>query len=366
MMKIQGASLPPALSPLTANHSAFQTRRQADAAGASLAVSISDAGSIKSDFLGRFRGGMDGEANPASYLSSYAETYGQIRQELLGGGEADSSQALKWLDEVYSEVTGEAADRLTARFDAFFGGASRQSESYRMSANPSGFDAEAFRSHLTDLAEEAKQIALVHPGETAVYLEAAKSGDTLEAMGYRDIKALSGALTAIGTVEPPTAAGGDPAKLGAAVAAWETGVDRILRNAGLSDPIKDAAFKAAQAMSQAKLKTGAYMQTADLYKSKIDETLKKLAHLAFLIATINGKLDALKGLDPADPRIQNLLRREQELEKGRADYTAELKSHKENLRGLEKNPDSVESSEAYRLAKSAYDEAAPSVSGPAD
>ncbi|MFD2333815.1 hypothetical protein ACFSR7_31535 [Cohnella sp. GCM10020058] len=366
MMKIHGASLPPALSPLTASHSAFQIRRLMDAAALPLAVSISDAGSIKSDYLGRFRKAMEGEANPASYLSSCAETYGQLRQELLSGGAADSSQALKLLAEVYGEVTGDAADRLTARFDAFFGGAGRQLESYGMSASPSGFDREAIRRHLTDLAEAAKQIALAHPGETAAYLESAEAGNVLETMGYRDIKALSGALTALGSVEPPTAAGADPAKLGAAVAAWETNARRVLSAAGLSDPIKDAAFKAVQRMSGAKLKTGAYTQAADTFKSKIDETLKKLAHLAFLIATINGKLEALKGLDPADPRIQSLLRREQELEKGRADYTSELKSHKESLRKLEKAPDSVEGSEAYRLAKSAYDETAPGKSGTAD
>ncbi|MDI4646655.1 hypothetical protein [Cohnella hashimotonis] len=365
-MKIHGANLPPALSPLTVNHSAFQFRRLADAAATPLAVSISDAGSIKSDYLVRFRKAMEGEDNSASYLSSYAETYGQIRQELLSGGTADPSQALKLLDEVYGEVTGEAADRLTARFDAFFGGASGRLEAYGMSANPSGFDREAFRKHLADLAEEAKRIVLEHPGETAAGLENAGSGETLESMGYRDIKALSGALSALGSIEPPVSAGGNPSKLGAAVAAWETAARRVLTAAGLSDQVKDAAFKAVQDQSRAKLKTGAYTQAADSYRNKIDETLKKLAHLAFLIATINGKLETLKGLDPSDPRIQNLLRREQELEKGRADYASELKSHKENLRKLEKDPDSVEGSEAYRLAKSAYDEAAPGKSEPAD
>ncbi|MFC3802847.1 hypothetical protein [Cohnella sp. GCM10012308] len=364
-MKIHGANLPPALSPLTASHSAFQIRRLADAAASPIAVSISDAGSIKSDFLVRFRKEMDGEANQAAYLSSYAETYGQIRQELLSGEAADSSQALKLLDEVYGEVTGEAADRLTARFDAFFGGASLHLESYGMSANSSVFDREAFRKHLTDLAEAAKQIALAHPGETAAYLEAAGAGSALETMGYGDIKALTGALTALGSTKPPMA-GADPAKFGTAVAAWEKESRRVLTAAGLSDHVKEAAFKAVQDQSRAKLKTGAYTQAADTYRNKIDETLKKLAHLAFLIAAVNGKLDALKGLDPSDPRIQNLLRREQELEKGRADYTSELKSHKENLRKLEKDPDSAEDSEAYRLVKSAYDETAPGKSGAAD
>ncbi|WP_271749222.1 hypothetical protein [Cohnella sp. JJ-181] len=80
-----------------------------------------------------------------------------------------------------------------------------------------------------------------------------------------------------------------------------------------------------------------------------------MAHLAYLIGAINGKLDQLKGLDPGDPRIQSMLRREQDLEKSRSEYSSELKSHQESLKKLEEDPDSVEGTAVYRDIKSAYE-----------
>lgn len=362
-MKIIGPTFSAGLTPMTiwTNRAAFKINHLTD--NSQLALSISPVGNAKSQLLERFRAALNPDASPASYLPSYAETYAKLREEILGGESDTQEMSLKLLDEVYGEVTGEAADRLADRFDAFFNGPDKLLDRYRMPSMPSVFDRDSFRNHLTQLAEEARQLALAHPGEAAAYLERSGPADTLESMSFRDIKALSGALADIGALRPPIAVGNDPDKFGAAVANWEAESRRILDAAGLSDRVKNAASKTLHDSSQARLKTGAYALAVDSYQSKIDETLKKLSHLSYLISTINGKLNELKGLDPRDPRLQNLLRREQELEKERADYSSELKSDKASLKKLENDPDSVESSDTYRRAKSAYDNASNKGSG---
>ncbi|CAI6017439.1 hypothetical protein [Cohnella sp. JJ-181] len=248
-MKIQGSFFPAGLTtvPKSMIQSALKMSNRTDFLSP---LTISPGGSAKSEFLERFRRALNPDSSPAAYIPSYAEAYAKIREEILSRGDGAQETSLKLLDEVYGEVTGEAADRLADSFDAFFNGINRHLAGYRMAEGPPEFDREAFRSHLTGLAEEAKRIALAHPGEVASNLKNGGPADTLESMGYRDIEALSGALQAVSSTRPPIAAGGDPAKFGAAVGNWEADTRRILNAAGLSDSVKDASLRQLHANAQ--------------------------------------------------------------------------------------------------------------------
>ncbi|MEK0312973.1 hypothetical protein [Cohnella sp. 56] len=362
-MKLQGISLPQVLPPALAQplvkHGSLpavsQTLTKVEA-GNPDDLSISVAGLAKSAMRQRFHTDSSDERSPASYLASYAETYAKIRDEISSGDgdETYKTEQLRMLDEVYGQATSDEADRLVDQFDRFFNGAAQATSAYKMTTGDPAFDRAAFREHLAQLAETAKQIATAQPGGAERGLLALTGADRLETMDYRDIDALSRALK---SMQPPPAPGSDPAKFGAKLAEWEKAGRAALHEAGLSDRVAETAVRTVNDTAKARLKTGAYTQAIDQYKAKIDEMMKKLAHLAYLIAVTNGKLESLKGLDPSDPRIQNLLRRERELADSQRDIGKELKDHQTSLKNLEKDPDKVEGTDVYRLAKASYDEA---------
>lgn len=363
-MKLQSISLPsvlpPALAQPSVKHGSLPAVRQTLTeveAGNPAELSISVAGLAKSAMRQRFHADSSDERSPASYLASFAETYAKIRDEISSGDgdESYKTEQLNMLDEVYSQATSDEADRLADQFDRFFNGAAQATSAYKMTTGDQTFDRAAFREHLTQLAELAKQLATAQPGSAERGLLALTGSDRLETMDYRDMDALSRALK---SMPPPPASGSDPAKFGARLAEWEKESRAALREAGLSDRVADTAVRTLNDNARARLKTGAYSQAVDKYKAKIDEMMKKLAHLAYLIAVTNGKLESLSGLEPSDPRIQNLLRRERELADSQRDIGNELKEHQKSLNNLEKDPDKVEGTDVYRLAKASYDEAA--------
>lgn len=269
----------------------------------------------------------------------------------------NKKQSLAMLDEVFDEATAEAADRLADRFENFFDGDGKLLATYKMNpGDQNRFDRDAFRDHLVALANTARRDAVDHPGDpTAARLAAATvppQGGSLETMAYGDIAALADVMGSLMGNYPPV--GRDFAKYGAEMAEWHLSARRSLASAGLSAGVRQAAERALDAGVQSRLKTSAFTQAVDSFKAKIEEKMRELARLANLLALTNGKLHELNGLDPGDPRIQKLLRRDEELRQQMADSRAELKEHRGSLRRLETNPDTVTETDAYQKIKTSY------------
>ncbi|MCD9022584.1 hypothetical protein [Cohnella silvisoli] len=342
-MRIQGQTLSPALSAFSPKPAHAQSPDGGQSANIQSTVTISQLGNAKHDLLQRFRTPIDGSGNRASLIVSIADKYGEIRNEIISEGKDDQQQSLTQLDQVYDELTAGSAEQLSSQFNYFFD-----------SSGDDLFDEKAFRSHLVDLAKAAKQIAVEHPGEVADRLALRESSGGLETMNYRDIVSMVDVMQKLSANKPPEA-GSDPVKFGSQLAEWHTYNKQILASADLSDDVRKAAERALDTSATFRMKNGAFKQAIDQFNAKIEETLKKLKRLSFLLATLNGKLQDLKGLDPGDPRIQSLLRREQELMQSKSEYWNELKENNTKMSQLKKNPDSVIETDVYRQIKDSYD-----------
>ncbi|MGG3802359.1 hypothetical protein [Metabacillus fastidiosus] len=314
---------------------------------------------IKYEFRNRLQSTINDSKYDASFLINFANAYKNIKEEITNSTDPKEQEAmLAMLDEVYDETVQEKAKQLASTFEYFFDGSSKMEASYRFGSKEEVFDQKAFINHLVEIANEAKKhIGSVSSNDQLENkLAALFQGDSLEKMGYRDIKNLSAALQEIST--PSLWA--KTSNLGKKLAEWNERAENILQSSDLSETVKEKAKKTVADSTETYKKVGTYIQTFNTYRQSIEEKFEEFKKTQLEIERIekqleeihkkmkNGKIDYMSFLT-------TLLERQQSLQVTSKGIVDSLNGLKEKNEKLVNNPSIILDSDEYKEVQKNYE-----------